>query len=97
MLRKRFSTGGSLCDQRISTLKSTIGSGASPIRSVSIGRGSGTMLKGLAAAFRNLPVPVIGRIEGGALVLDLRCLEHGDETAFVAQLAKLSPSAMPAK
>jgi len=29
---------------------------------------------------------VVGRIENGALILDLRCLE--DEEAFVANLAK---------
>ena len=44
----------------------------------------------LAAAFRSLPVPVIGRIEDGQLRLDLRCLEDGDdERAFVAQLPLL--------
>ena len=38
-------------------------------------------------ALRNLPVPVVGRIENGALILDLRCLD--DEEAFVANLATL--------
>jgi L-seryl-tRNA(Ser) seleniumtransferase len=38
-------------------------------------------------ALRNLPVPVVGRIENAALILDLRCLD--DEVAFVANLAKL--------
>jgi L-seryl-tRNA(Ser) seleniumtransferase len=38
-------------------------------------------------ALRNLPVPVVGRIENGALILDLRCLD--DEDAFVANLATL--------
>jgi seryl-tRNA(Sec) selenium transferase len=33
------------------------------------------------------PHPVIGRIENGALLLDLRCLA---ETEFVAQLSTLS-------
>ena len=42
----------------------------------------------LAAAFRALPVPVIGRIEDGALMLDLRCLD--DEVEFVAQLGQLN-------
>src|SRR5919198_1554279 len=40
----------------------------------------------LAAAFRAPPVPVIGRMHEGALILDLRCLE--DEAPFVAQLEK---------
>jgi L-seryl-tRNA(Ser) seleniumtransferase len=57
----------------------------SPLRS---GRGSGTALKALERAFRELPRPVIGRIHEGALWLDLRCLE--DEQAFAAQLAALT-------
>ena len=48
---------------------------------------SGRALAALAAALRALPVPVIGRIEEQALVLDLRCLE--DEAGFVANLAQL--------
>jgi L-seryl-tRNA(Ser) seleniumtransferase len=38
-------------------------------------------------ALRRLPVPVVGRIEDKALLLDLRCLD--DEGAFVANLVKL--------
>ena len=41
----------------------------------------------LAAAFRALPVPVIGRIQDGAFILDLRCLD--DEADFIAQLQQL--------
>jgi L-seryl-tRNA(Ser) seleniumtransferase len=36
---------------------------------------------------RALPVPVIGRVVEGALLLDLRCLE--DEQAFLEQLPLL--------
>jgi L-seryl-tRNA(Ser) seleniumtransferase len=46
---------------------------------------SGKALNDLAARLRKLPVPVIGRIGDGALLLDLRCLE--DEAGFLAQLA----------
>jgi L-seryl-tRNA(Ser) seleniumtransferase len=41
----------------------------------------------LAADFRRLPIPVIGRISEGALYFDLRTLD--DEAAFAAQLDKL--------
>ena len=40
-----------------------------------------------AQAFRCLPIPVIGRIQKGAFILDLRCLD--DETAFAQQLQRL--------
>jgi L-seryl-tRNA(Ser) seleniumtransferase len=50
-------------------------------------RGMGTALERIARAFRELPVPVIGRIQDGAFILDLRCLE--DERAFVGQLPAL--------
>jgi L-seryl-tRNA(Ser) seleniumtransferase len=68
--------------------ESEVGSGAAPtakLPSHGIAIRPGT--NRLAARFRALPVPVIGRLEDGALILDLRTLE--DETAFVAQLEKL--------
>ena len=42
----------------------------------------------LAAAFRALPVPVIGHIKDGAFVLDLRCLDHEDEFLAADQLRR---------
>jgi L-seryl-tRNA(Ser) seleniumtransferase len=49
---------------------------------------SGAAVETLARRLRRLPIPVIGHIEAGTVVLDLRCLE--DEGAFLAQLADLS-------
>jgi L-seryl-tRNA(Ser) seleniumtransferase len=80
--------------------RSQIGSGALPvdllpsvalrIRPVVSGRGGqGRALKRLAAAFRALPVPVIGRVQNDAFLLDLRCLD--DEAAFLDQLSHLDP------
>lgn len=48
--------------------------------------GRGSRLEALAARWRGLPVPVIGRIYEGRLWLDLRCLE--DETRFMEMLLK---------
>jgi L-seryl-tRNA(Ser) seleniumtransferase len=53
-------------------------------------RRPGKALKGLARAFRELPLPVIGRIADDALWFDLRCLE--DEAEFVDNLQGLSLS-----
>ena len=82
---------------RVVPCESQIGSGARPLDhlpSVGLalepatgGRSGGAALTRLAAAFRALPMPVIGRIEGGALHFDLRCLE--DERAFLGQLGRL--------
>jgi L-seryl-tRNA(Ser) seleniumtransferase len=78
------------------TCASQIGSGALPLETVpSAGvairphapRGAGRALERVATAIRRLPIPVIGRVEGGALILDLRCLE--DELAFVTNFAPL--------
>ncbi|MEA2891885.1 MAG: L-seryl-tRNA(Ser) seleniumtransferase [Bradyrhizobium sp.] len=79
--------------------QSQIGSGALPLVTLpsaglairpSATRGTGRLLKHLADALRRLPVPVIGRIEDQALVLDLRCLD--DEGAFAENLASLDLS-----
>jgi L-seryl-tRNA(Ser) seleniumtransferase len=76
--------------------RSQVGSGALPLETVpSAGlalrplSGSGQALQAVAAALRRLPVPLIGRIDNQALVLDLRCLE--DEAGFTANLAGLVP------
>jgi L-seryl-tRNA(Ser) seleniumtransferase len=50
-------------------------------------------VKALAERFRRLPVPVIGRVRDGVLVLDLRCLE--DEAGFTAQLDHLAGDGVP--
>jgi len=68
--------------------ESQIGSGALPTQrlpsaGVAIRPGDAK----LAARFRRLPIPVIGRLQDGAFILDLRCLE--DETGFVNQLGQL--------
>jgi L-seryl-tRNA(Ser) seleniumtransferase len=74
-----------------------VGSGALPIdRLDSAGlkltrpgvRRSGKALKMLARTFRELPIPVIGRIADDALWFDLRCLE--DEAEFVDNLQTLT-------
>jgi L-seryl-tRNA(Ser) seleniumtransferase len=72
-----------------------IGSGAMPterIPSAGISvrpraRRNGRALIALAAELRRLPIPVVGRIEGGALILDLRCLD--DTAAFSANIVRL--------
>ncbi|GAU85185.1 L-seryl-tRNA(Sec) selenium transferase [Bosea sp. BIWAKO-01] len=83
----------------IADCSSQIGSGALPLETLPSagitmkpsGKASGAALDKLAAAFRALPLPVIGRIAQGALVFDLRCLE--DEGAFIGQLRLLKPEA----
>ncbi|WP_244540539.1 L-seryl-tRNA(Sec) selenium transferase [Hyphomicrobium sp. CS1BSMeth3] len=90
-------TMGDLFDVAICDCTSQIGSGALPLETIpSAGlamtprakKQSGRQLEALAGAFRRLPVPVIGHIEKGALVFDLRCLDA--ETLFVEQLEKLT-------
>ena len=50
---------------------------------------SGQAVLDLAAALRHCPVPIVGRIADGALILDLRCLEDVD--GFHRTLAGLPP------
>ena len=78
----------------IVALKSQIGSGSLPVdRLPSAGFAirpqgkKGGVLNRIEAALRALPKPVIGRIEDGALLLDLRCLDNGDEQNFRDVLA----------
>ena len=67
---------------------SQIGSGAMPVENLpSAGLRLIPAAGGadrLAKQLRQLPIPVIGRIADGAVLLDLRCLE--DEAGFLAQL-----------
>ncbi len=68
--------------------ESEIGSGALPTQRLpSAGLAIRPGNAALAARFRGLPIPVVGRLQDGAFVLDLRCLD--DETAFVSQLEQL--------
>ena len=80
---------------RITDCLRQIGSGALPTRTIpSVGlaieplarRGAGRSLQQIALAFRHLTIPVIGRVQDDAFVLDLRCLD--DAARFTAQLAE---------
>jgi L-seryl-tRNA(Ser) seleniumtransferase len=79
---------------RLVDCASQIGSGALPVEtlpSAGLALAPTARRRGaadsLSRAFRALPMPVIGRINEGELILDLRCLE--DERAFVGQLGRL--------
>jgi len=96
-LRDRVATAvGGTFAVAVDDCTSQIGSGALPlevlpsagiaIRPVA-GKGAGARLNSLSAAFRRLPVAVIGRVKDGVLFFDLRCLD--DEAGFLAQLASL--------
>ncbi|MCJ2058334.1 L-seryl-tRNA(Sec) selenium transferase [Methylobacterium sp. J-048] len=79
---------------------SQIGSGALPVETLPSAalvlvptgeggrRGAGGRCKRLAERLRGLPVPVIGRISGDAVMLDLRTLE--DEAGLLDSLSNLS-------
>jgi L-seryl-tRNA(Ser) seleniumtransferase len=83
-------------DVRVIGCASQIGSGALPLETIAsaglafapcIAKGAGRAIEHLAYALRELPIPVIGHVTDGRLVLDLRCLD--DEAAFAANLAAL--------
>lgn len=89
----------SKADVSLQPSRSQIGSGSLPVDRIDswalritpvtpAGKRSGTALQSLHAALRALPIPVIGRLQDGALWLDLRTLD--DEASFTAQLGQLS-------
>lgn len=77
----------------IVALKSQIGSGSLPVDRLPSagfairpqGRRSGVLHR-IEESLRDLPCPVLGRIEEGALLLDLRCLPVSEEAGWIAQL-----------
>ncbi len=86
---------GADLDVSVQAVRSQIGSGALPTDLLpsaaiaiqlpaSLRKGRGRLLERIERALRALPIPVIGRIDNDALLLDLRCLD--DEAAFLAQL-----------
>ncbi|MGB7215299.1 MAG: L-seryl-tRNA(Sec) selenium transferase [Gammaproteobacteria bacterium] len=75
----------------VGAMTSQIGSGALPVDELpshglivtpAARRRGG--LDRLEAALRALPRPIVGRVEGGALKLDLRCVDESDEDELVA-------------
>jgi L-seryl-tRNA(Ser) seleniumtransferase len=83
----------STCDCR-----SQIGSGALPLDTIASAglvirsRAGGTTLDRLAAVLRNLTSPIIGRMDDGGLIFDLRCLT--DESKFLSALSTLGQDAL---
>jgi L-seryl-tRNA(Ser) seleniumtransferase len=74
----------------IQPVRGQIGSGALPVDLLPSFAlcARGRSLDKLATAFRKLAIPVIGRIEDGALLFDVRTLD--DEAAFAAQLEAMT-------
>lgn len=79
--------------------RSQIGSGSLPVdllpsmglscRPIEGSRKSGRKVERLASAFRKLAMPVIGRIQDGVLIFDLRTLDDPD--LLIRQLPQLKP------
>ena len=82
-------------DIAIEACRSQIGSGALPVDlltswAVTI---AGKSLETVAKFLRALPRPVLGRVTQGKLLLDCRCLERGEEDAFIAQFRQAEDTA----
>jgi L-seryl-tRNA(Ser) seleniumtransferase len=84
---------------RVADCASQIGSGSLPVErlpSAAIvltpapGRGAGRALEALVQHLRALPLPVLGRVNDGALWLDCRTLLAQDEVALVEQFGATS-------
>ena len=80
----------------VADCNSQVGSGASPTATIpSAGlilqplRRGDRVLRSFARALRELPVPVIGRLHQGSVLLDLRCLD--EDHALIRQLEHLGP------
>lgn len=88
------SWAGEQTEVAITNVMGQIGSGSLPIerlpscaitlRPASSKRGSNRQLQALQAALRTLPVPIIGRLHDGQLLLDIRCLD--EEAQLLSQL-----------
>jgi L-seryl-tRNA(Ser) seleniumtransferase len=86
---------GDHADAAVIKCASQIGSGALPVDALPSagialtprGKNRNSAAERLSNAFRKLPVPVVGRVNDGAFILDLRCLDN--EASLVAQLAQL--------
>lgn len=93
MLQKAMS---GVANVTVEACRSQIGSGALPVERMPsyalVVRPQGGQprrtLTRIERGFRRLATPVIGRMAGGALFLDLRCLDPRHEAAFSAQLAE---------
>jgi L-seryl-tRNA(Ser) seleniumtransferase len=81
---------------KVADCHSQIGSGSLPVESIASAAlviapasAQDSELRDLAKKFRQLPLPVIGRIHKSALWLDLRCLEQEQQDVFSEQLDSL--------
>jgi L-seryl-tRNA(Ser) seleniumtransferase len=90
---------GEHADAAVINCASQIGSGALPVDALPSagialtprGKNRNSAAERLSNAFRKLPLPVVGRVNDGAFILDLRCLD--DEAGFTGQLPQLRCSA----
>lgn len=85
---------GDAATVEVVAVRSQIGSGALPVEMLDSAalalrpaRKGGRALTALAKAFRDLPLPVIGRLHEGRLLFDLRCLDDPD--GFRSQMPDL--------
>jgi L-seryl-tRNA(Ser) seleniumtransferase len=73
--------------------RAVFGGGTTPERSIpsagiAVG-GNGRPAEELARALRMRPAPVLGRVQGGRLILDLRAVFPEEDAVIAAALAEL--------
>jgi L-seryl-tRNA(Ser) seleniumtransferase len=91
---------GDKANVQVVPLESQFGSGALPVQQLASAgfalsplRAGGRAAERLTGWLRQLPVPIVGRIRDGIVLLDLRCLADTEsEDIFVSQLRGLAPS-----